>query len=84
MIIGEDREVRYDIFCKYCVNYTKFSTDEPCDECLASPAVPNSRQPLYFKDSSGKNRGIKELKKWDKNKKKKSLKKEADSDGKNS
>lgn len=63
MQLGEYREVRFDIFCKHCKNYKFKGTDEPCNECLSYPTVPNSRKPYRFEgDEKG---AIEDLKEYD-------------------
>ena len=63
MQIGENREVRYDIFCRFCKHNEKDSIEEPCNDCLNSPTVPNSRMPYKFEGD--KKSAIEELKEYD-------------------
>ena len=46
----EIREVEVDFFkyCRSCKHKEKFSTDEPCNECLASPMNIGSEKPVKY------------------------------------
>ena len=43
-----NKEVRFDIFCKYCKHRSKTSKDEPCTDCLGVPARETAHHPEYF------------------------------------
>ena len=43
------KEVRYDIYCKYCEHFIKSPSDDPCNGCLGKPDNEGSHVPVYFK-----------------------------------
>lgn len=43
------KEVRYDLYCKYCEFMTKSASDDPCNECLGTPSNGDSHVPVNFK-----------------------------------
>lgn len=48
MVIGEEREVRFDLYCKNCKHYNLSEEDDPCFECLENPVASYSKKPMYF------------------------------------
>ena len=50
--------VNFDLYCKNCEHFKKESYEDPCHECLHTPARENSRKPLYFKENSQKKQGV--------------------------
>lgn len=41
-------------YCNKCIYKNKKESEEPCDECLATPSRQNSIKPLYFKERKSK------------------------------
>lgn len=50
--------VNFDLYCKNCEHFKKESYEDPCHECLHTPARENSRKPLYFKENSQKKQRV--------------------------
>lgn len=51
---NDNKLVEFDKYCERC-KYYKDNEKDPehdykCDECLATPALPNSHKPLNFKE----------------------------------
>lgn len=44
------KEVDYFNYCKKCKHWESKMTDEPCNECLCNPCMPNSKKPMKFED----------------------------------
>lgn len=42
------RFVEFDKYCKKCIHKDVSETEEPCCECLDTPAIHNSRKPINF------------------------------------
>lgn len=40
---------KFDTYCPHCEFKDKKGDEEPCDECLCSPAVDDSRVPVNYK-----------------------------------
>lgn len=47
----EEREVRFDIWCKRCKHKDTPEVEDPCNECLNEPSNINSRKPIHWKDA---------------------------------
>ena len=45
-----EKEARFDIYCKYCKHFEKEETESPCNECLESPANDNSHNPVKYEE----------------------------------
>ena len=52
--------VKYDLYCKNCEHFEKEDWEDPCHECLQTPARQDSHKPLYFeeKPSSQEKHGL--------------------------
>lgn len=52
--------VNYHLYCKNCVHFAKAGWQDPCHECLSTPAREHSHKPLYFKEqeNSQKKQGV--------------------------
>lgn len=48
-MIGDYKEVFFDIYCPACEHYRKPEVADPCAECLDNPAMVDSHKPLNFK-----------------------------------
>ena len=46
---SKEKEVRFDLFCRYCKHQTLLGSEDPCDECLNSPSNEDSMRPVNFK-----------------------------------
>lgn len=46
------KEVYFWDYCHKCVNASTYEGDDPCNDCLNSPANEDSHMPLYFKESA--------------------------------
>ena len=42
------KEVRYDIYCKYCEHFAMSASSDPCNECLGEPSNGDSHVPVLF------------------------------------
>lgn len=42
---GDKKLVDFYIWCPSCKHYTKLGTEEPCNECLETPAREDSHKP---------------------------------------
>lgn len=40
--------VKFDLYCKTCKHLPKKESEEPCAECLETPAQLDSRQPINW------------------------------------
>ena len=45
------KEVRFDIYCKKCENWTKSASNDPCNECLGTPSNDDTHKPAFFKQA---------------------------------
>lgn len=45
-----EKEVRFDIYCKTCKHKDKKKHEEPCDECLEHPVNVHSRKPVKYEE----------------------------------
>lgn len=48
------KEVYFDQYCNKCVNEHTDESDDPCYDCLATPARENSHKPINFKENEEK------------------------------
>lgn len=39
-------------YCKKCAYFEQLGTDEPCNECLMTPARENSSKPMNWKEKT--------------------------------
>lgn len=44
----EYKEVYFDKYCKSCKHWESSEFDEPCNECLATPANLHSHKPVKY------------------------------------
>lgn len=44
----ENKEVRFDIYCKRCKRAEEKESNDICDECLSYPVNEHSRKPRKF------------------------------------
>lgn len=44
------KEVLFVVYCPKCKHAFKSSSDEPCDECLATGGRLNSHKPVMFEE----------------------------------
>lgn len=49
-MIGDYKEVYYNLYCNKCVHKDLDDAEDPCDECLATPMNIDSHKPVYFKE----------------------------------
>lgn len=49
-MIDDMKIVEFNDYCGRCKYSDTDPWDDPCDECLNTPARPNSRRPLNFKE----------------------------------
>lgn len=54
-MIGDYKEVFFDVYCPECKHYKKPEKVCPCDECLDTPAVKDSHKPINFEKGSSDN-----------------------------
>lgn len=54
-MIGDYKEVFFDVYCPQCKHYRKPEKLNPCDECLDTPAVVDSHKPINFEQNKGNN-----------------------------
>ena len=52
---NEDKIVRYDRYCKTCLNKDLKQDEEPCNECLNNPTNGYSRKPVKYEKKVSKN-----------------------------
>lgn len=45
---SKDKEVRFDIYCRYCKFCWSDGIHDPCDECLGEPSNKDTHTPAYF------------------------------------
>lgn len=52
---SQEREVRFDLYCKTCAYLTAVNKDgfpvEPCEECQATPMNIDSHKPINYKEN---------------------------------
>lgn len=44
------KEVRFDLYCRFCKYYNREERMDPCNECLESGMNQNSSKPVFFKE----------------------------------
>lgn len=44
----DNKEVRYDVYCKICKNRDKDESEDPCFDCLQEVVNTNSKKPVCF------------------------------------
>lgn len=49
-MIDDTKLVDFHDYCERCKNFDEDPWDDPCDECLNTPARPNSHKPINFKE----------------------------------
>lgn len=49
--MGDEKEVRFDIYCKDCKYEKLEESEEPCFSCLVETVNMNSKKPVYFKEA---------------------------------
>ena len=47
-MIGDYKEVFFDVYCKECKHWSKPESVDPCCECLDNPAMVDSHKPMHF------------------------------------
>jgi hypothetical protein len=50
---GNLKEVYFDQYCPTCENKDKPEGDDPCNECLDTPANVDSHKPINYKEKEG-------------------------------
>lgn len=53
--MGNEKEVRYDIYCKKCKYKDNPENTDPCWDCLTNPVNWHSKKPVYFKEDGNEN-----------------------------
>ena len=48
--------IDFEKYCKECKHESKKENEEPCDECLATPAREYSHKPIFFEKIEKKNK----------------------------
>ena len=46
------KEVRFDLYCKECVNYEKGEEEDPCWDCLNQGWNEDTHRPIHFADKT--------------------------------
>ena len=61
-MIGDEKEVYFAKWCPKCENNELSEFEDPCNECLYSPANQDSHKPINFKEATNEkpNRSSKE------------------------
>lgn len=49
------KEVRFDEYCRKCINWDKSEADDPCFDCLDQTYNEDSHKPIYYKPKDGEN-----------------------------
>lgn len=47
---GNEKFVYFDLYCKSCKNETLKESEDPCDECLTTPARMNTHEPINWEE----------------------------------
>lgn len=47
-MVNNEKEVRFDLFCKTCKHYQDDESEEVCDDCLNHPVNINSKKPTRW------------------------------------
>lgn len=45
-----EKFVKFDVWCHRCKHRKESDRDDPCDECLASPANDDSERPINYEN----------------------------------
>lgn len=53
-MIGDDKIVDYEKYCKDCLYFTKEDFEDPCHECLNEPVNQDSHKPVKFRSKEKK------------------------------
>lgn len=53
-MIGSEKIVLYDQYCKKCAHWTKREYEDPCYDCLNTPVNEDSHKPVNFKEPETK------------------------------
>ena len=48
-MISNEKEVRFDLYCKTCAHYQEDESEDICNECLTRPVNENSVKPINWK-----------------------------------
>lgn len=48
--MSADKEVFFHLYCSACKHVNCADSEDPCDECLASPVNQDSHKPIFFKE----------------------------------
>lgn len=53
-MLGQEKIVKYDLYCKKCQHYAEKGKDglenEKCEDCLATPGNVDSHKPVNYKE----------------------------------
>ena len=49
---SKEKEARFDLYCRYCKFNALLGREEPCNECLNSPANEDSHVPVLFEKAA--------------------------------
>lgn len=49
-MIGDEKEVYYNLYCKSCKNEKVAEDVEPCHDCLNEPARVDTHKPLKWEE----------------------------------
>lgn len=50
-MVGDNKEVFFDVYCPRCEYKKRPETAKPCWDCLESPVNVDSHKPVYFKEA---------------------------------
>ena len=53
--MSDEKEVRYDIYCKKCKHKDNPENTDPCWDCLTNPVNWHSKKPVYFEEDGNEN-----------------------------
>lgn len=51
--MDQEKEVRFDIYCKKCKYKDLKEEEDPCWDCLVETVNVDSKKPVYFKEDDG-------------------------------
>jgi hypothetical protein len=51
-MVGDNKEVFFDVYCPRCEYKNRPESANPCWDCLESPVNVDSHKPLYFEEAS--------------------------------
>lgn len=54
MLLPNQKEVRFDVYCKTCEHKDDPETEDPCSECLETGARENSHKPINYIEKENK------------------------------